>query len=101
MTSNEEVEMQHFTNEETYGLDEEDVDMTLVVPHFERNTDENQEIDLEEQEETITLTDPITERDLTCDECQKKLSSVQSFTHHMLKKHKIVVIKQKKPRSIR
>ena len=73
MTSNEEVEMQHFTNEETYGLDEEDVDMTLVVPHFERNTDENQEIDLEEQEETITLTDPITERDLTCDECQKFL----------------------------
>jgi len=53
--------------------------------------------DVEEQI-TIILKDPITTEDLTCEYCERILSSIQAFTSHMKTQHGMKVIKEKKPR---
>jgi hypothetical protein len=52
----------------------------------------------QDEEDVIILTHPITEEDLTCETCDKKLSSIQAFVGHMKTKHSIRVEKKKKVR---
>jgi len=69
-----------------------------VILPVEGKIDDILDNDEGDEETTIILKDPVTDADLTCDECGRKLSSIQAFTYHMKTQHEVNVIKEKKTR---